>query len=48
MSKVMVVAPMRSRIAPKFGSERAITRSPSMQPDRKSALLILKPEMLKL
>ena len=39
LSNVMVVAPIRSRMAPKFGKDRAITRSPVIQAERNSALL---------
>ena len=48
LSKVIVVAPIRSRIAAKFGKERAITRSPNMQPDRKRALLTFESEMFEI
>ena len=43
MSKVMVVAPIRFRIAPKLGRERAIISSVAITRDRNITLLIPKP-----
>ena len=43
MSKVMVVAPIRFRIAPKLGRERAIISSVAITSDRNITLLIPKP-----
>ena len=48
LSKVMVVAPMRSRMSSKFGTEREIARSANMIPDRWSALLYVEPEMMEI
>ena len=48
LSKVMVVAPMRFRIAPKFGRERPITKSTNMQADRKIAFFNLEPKSFKI
>ena len=45
LSKVMVVAPMRFRIAPKFGRERPITNRTNMQADRKIAFFNLEPKL---
>ena len=43
MSKVMVVAPIRFRIAPKLGRDRAIINSVVITRDRKITLLMPKP-----
>ena len=48
LSKQMVEAPMRSRIASKFGTEREIVRRPNMIPDQWSALLYVEPEKMEI